>query len=386
VTCPALSAGGPSGIADALRAVDCMAGEATAGAFGRIFGGHGMLTAALTIGLTLYVALFAMALLTGRTSLNLAALTPRMIALGLALTFATSWIAYSQVIWTTLSAGPDWIASSILGIKGSAAQVFADRLDGLFHAVADAAEQARQANKEAKGTTPADLLSYAAVLLLLGTVGVLVTSRIALAALLAVGPMFLVFSLFGGTRGLFEGWVKAAVMFALVPLFTVLIGVGAVALLDPVVDGLAGGEIDMETAATVFVAAVVHCALMLMALRVVSVLTAGWHLPGGAMPATGGDRRAAPAVVQPAPAVAMMAPDSHRAGPAPVRDERVRAVVSAMSAGSGAAAWPAAVAATGARPAVPAPRIDMAAPMAALSTRARETGRGLVPPAKENLP
>jgi type IV secretion system protein VirB6 len=175
-----------------------MAGQATASAFARIFGSEGVLTTSLTIALTLYVALFAIGLLTGRVTLGLSTLTPRMMALGLALTFATSWIAYSQVVWTLLSTGPDWIASSVLGIKGSASQVFAQRLDMLFQTVADAAQQSQPATEEAKRatTTPAQLLSYAALLLLLGTVGVLVTSRIALAAILAVGPIFLIFSLF----------------------------------------------------------------------------------------------------------------------------------------------------------------------------------------------
>lgn len=334
MTCSALSAGSPSAIADALRSVDCMAGQATAAAFGRIFGGEGLLTGALTIGLTLYVALFAIALLTGRASLNLSALTPRMMALGLALTFATSWIAYSQVVWTLLSTGPDWIASTILGTKGSASQAFAERLDILFQAVADAAAQAQAAAKDAKGTMPGDLLSYAALLLLLGTVGVLVTSRIALAALLAVGPIFVILSLFSGTRGLFEGWLKAAVMFALVPLFTVLIGVGAVAMLNPVVEGLAGGEVDMTQAATVFVAAAIHCALMLMSLKLVSALTAGWRLPDGRARRDAGERGAP--YVQPAPLPAadlarLEQTRPHQNRPEP-RDDRVRAVVTAMSA------------------------------------------------------
>lgn len=339
MNCPAFSAGGASGIADALRSVDCMAGQATAAAFGRIFGGEGVLTGALTIGLTLYVALFAIGLLTGRTRLGLSSLTPRMMALGLALTFATSWIAYSQVVWNLLSAGPDWIASSILGIKGSASQVFADRLDVLFQAVADAAQAAAPGAKEAKegggggATTPADLLSYAAVLLLLGTVGVLVTSRIALAALLDVGPIFLVLSLFSGTRGLFEGWLKAAVMFALVPLFTVLIGVASVAMLTPVVAGIAGGAVDLQQAATVFVAAAVHCALMAMSFKLVSTLTSGWHLPGFSARPTASDRPYMPPLAIPAPsATAGGLPGAAPRADGPAqRDDRVRAVVAAVT-------------------------------------------------------
>lgn len=334
MTCPALPPGGHQGIADSLRMVDCLSGDAIAAAFAHLFGSEGMLTMALTLLLTLYVALFAIALLTGRASLGLQALTPRAMALGLALTFATSWVAYSQVIWVLLASGPDWIASGLLGIKGSASQAFAAQLDVLFRAVADAAEAARQASADTKGTTPAALLSYAAVLLLLGTAGVLITCRVALAALLAVGPVFLVLALFSGTRGLFEGWVRTSVLFALAPLFATLIGAGSVALLGPVVSGLIGGDVGLEEATTVFVAAAIHCALMAVALKLVSSLTAGWRFP-----AMSGDRTVAldisPSQTAPlAAAAAGFAAPAERTGSqthsSAHDDARIRAIIAAI--------------------------------------------------------
>lgn len=349
MNCPSLMGASGSAIANGLRAVDCVAGQATETAFARIFGGSGALTGALTIALTLYIALLAIGLLSGRSTLSLSTLTPRVMLLGLVLTFATSWAAYQSVIWTLLSGGPDQIAGILLKTRGSASIAFAQRLDVLFNAVAEAAAQAHAAQGDAKGTTPDDLLSWSALLLLLGTVGVLVTSRIALAALLAVGPVFLVMALFSGTRGLFEGWIKAAVMFALVPLFTVLIGAGAVAMLEPVVAELGGGEVDMELAVTVFMAAVVHCALMVMVLKLVGNLTSGWRIGFG-------DRRAdtaASANNQPpsslpsaAAAQGSGAMTIAAAGAAPPFDDRIRAIVAAshtpasQSAGLGATIVP----------------------------------------------
>ena len=80
--------------------------------------------------------------------------------------------------------------------------------------------------------SPANILSIAALILLLGTVGVLVVCRLALAALLIIGPVFIVLALFEGTRGLFEGWLKSVAMFALVPLLTVVMGSGALVAID----------------------------------------------------------------------------------------------------------------------------------------------------------
>lgn len=280
--CPGFSAQGSAGIADALRSVDCMSGRATAAAFARLFGADGQLGTALTALLTLFVGWIAVGLLTGRSRLSLAGLTPRVMSLGLALTFATSWAAYQSVIWNLATGAPDEIAGLLIGSKGSATMLFAGRLDMIFAAIADAATAAQAAASDKSSmATPADVLWLGALLLLLGTVGVLLVSRIALAALLALGPIFILLALFAGTRGLFEGWLKGVAMFALVPLFAVLIGGGALAMLAPVVTGLGmAGELTMRAAVTVFLAATVYVALMVIVLKVTMVLTAGWRLPG----------------------------------------------------------------------------------------------------------
>src|SRR5438067_12270742 len=97
--CQPFGTDGPAGIADALQKVDCLATDATSVSFGRQFGVHGSFQTALTIVLTLYIALLAFNLLTGRSALRISELTPRMTTLGLVLTFATSWIAYQSVVW-----------------------------------------------------------------------------------------------------------------------------------------------------------------------------------------------------------------------------------------------------------------------------------------------
>lgn len=306
-TCPSLSPGPSTGIAEALRAVDCVSAEAAAGAFGRLFGPDGRLGTALTLLLTLYVGLLAVNLLTGRSRLGLNLLTPRMLVLGLVLTFATSWVAYQNVVWTLLTGAPDQIASVVTGQSGSATSAFANRLDTVFGALSAAAEAANTpapvsqvtgitpAPPQAAGWTAGDVLWMAALLLLLGTVGVLLVARIALAALLAVGPIFIVFALFRGTHGLFVGWLKGAVMFALVPLFTVLIGGAALALLSPIVADLAGGTITMRAAVIMFLGATVYVALMVLVLRVANIIVAGWRIGDANPPEAKGGRTASAA-------------------------------------------------------------------------------------------
>lgn len=285
--CDALAAEASSGVAAALRAVDCLSNEAAATAFGRLFGGEGALTPALTILLTLYIAFFAISLLTGRSRIGVSALTPRMMTLGLVLTFATSWVAYQGVVWNLAVGAPDQIAGILLGAKGSATQMFADRIDLIFTAVAEAADAAgggqggSMQNAAAGSFTPGNLMWLGALMLLLGTVGVLVTARIALAVLLALGPVFVVLALFSGTRGLTAGWLRGVVLTAITPLFVVLGGGLMTELLVPVVSELRTGEgINGRAAVALFMIAAIHIALMAMVMRVIGSMVAGWQVFG----------------------------------------------------------------------------------------------------------
>lgn len=291
--CGELAAGASLGAGPALRAVDCLANEAAASAFGRLFGrgeaGGGALLPALTILLTLYIGLFAFALITGRSRIGISALTPRMLTLGLVLTFATSWLAWQQVVWNLAIGAPDQLASLLIGAKGSATQIFADRLDLVSAAIAEAADQAgandsaqaASAARAASTFSPEGLMWLAAMLLLLGTVGILATARIALAVLLALGPVFVVLALFRGTRGLTAGWLRGVVMTAVAPLFVVVAGSLMLELVVPVVASLRGENgIDARAAMALFLIAAVHCALMGMVMKVAGAIVAAWHVFG----------------------------------------------------------------------------------------------------------
>ncbi|WP_404480281.1 type IV secretion system protein [Novosphingobium sp. BL-52-GroH] len=326
VACDQLTEVASAGVAPALRAVDCVANEMAASAFGRLFGAGGAMAPVLTILLTLYIAFFAFSLLTGRSSLGVSALTPRMLRLGVVLTFATSWIAYQGVVWNLAVGGPDWIAGVLMGAKGSATQLFGDRIDIVFGAINDISEATSQAGAAApeggataagaaiaaKGAgglfTPDSVMWMGALLLLLGTVGVLLTARIALAVLLALGPIFVIMALFGGTRGLTAGWLRGVVLTAVTPLFVVLGGGITLELLVPIISGLVqganAGEIDGRGAMAFFLVAAVHVALMVMVVKVASTMVAGWQVFGLGASERGQGRADSSQGAAPAPASA----------------------------------------------------------------------------------
>lgn len=314
-----------SGVAASLRAVDCASSEMAQAAFGRLFGSGGVLVPALTILLTLFVALFAFALITGRSRIGISSLTPRIVTLGLVLTFATSWIAYQSVVWNLATSTPNQLASILMGTPGNATDVFAQKIDIVFQALVQASE-----GQQAQSTfSPPGLLWLGGTLLLLGTVGVLATSRIALAVLLALGPVFVVLALFPGTRGLFGGWLKGVVLLAMAPLFAVLGGSLMLELAVPVLSSLVTvpGEINAQAAMAFFMIGAVHMALMVLVMKVAGAMVAGWSVFGlaaGAASERSDAGSAGPARQVYAPPAAAAAVDQARGStPAPSRQIRI---------------------------------------------------------------
>ena len=267
-----------TGVSAALTAVDCIASQVSEQAFGRLFGTDGQMAFMLTMLLVLYVAFFGISLMLGRSSLSVRSLVPRIMTVGLVLTFATSFAAFSAIFYNVFVGGPDEIASILTGSDGSATATFAQKLDLVFLAVQNASGD----TKDISMFSPEGMMWSGAMMLLLGTVGLLVTARIGLALLLAIGPIFVVLALFNGTRGLFTGWLKGVTMLAIAPLFAVLGGSIMLEIAVPVLSKLVStpGQIDQQAAMGFFVVGFVHCALMTMAL-IVSVLMVGkWQVFG----------------------------------------------------------------------------------------------------------
>lgn len=312
--CDAAMSEAAGGIATALKAVDCVSSEMTGSAFGKLFAPGGQMATVLTILLTLYVIFFAMALMTGRSNLSVRAMLPRIILVGLVLTFSTSWAAYQSIVWNLALGAPDWLAGILTGDRGSATMTFASKVDVVFLAV----EQASAGQSEFELFSPPGMLWAGAFLFMLGTVGILVTARIALAILIALGPIFIVMVLFNGTRGMFAGWLKGVVMLALTPLFAVLAGGIMLEMSVPVLSALTQnpGEIPARPAMAFLMVGCVHLALMVMVLKVAGTMVAGWRVFG--LVGEQAEKDEAPATLPPVAAAASTGPGGTVQGPVTV--------------------------------------------------------------------
>ena len=262
-----------AGVAAALTAVDCIAAQVSEQAFGRLFGDDGQMRLVLVSLLVFYAAFFGISLMLGRSNVSVRHLVPRIMTVGLVLTFATSFVAFSTVFYNIFVLGPDWVAGVLTGTEGSATATFAQKLDIVFLAV----QEASTGQSDINAFSPPGMMWLGAMLLLLGTVGLLVTARIGLALLLAVGPIFVVLALFNGTRGLFTGWLKGMTMLALAPLFAVLGGTIMLEIAVPILAALVAvpGQIDQQAAMAFFLVGAVH-----MALKVTTTMVSGWQVFG----------------------------------------------------------------------------------------------------------
>jgi type IV secretion system protein VirB6 len=277
--------GPPSLARDLLASTDCfIAGKVEAG-YGQLLSPGGGLSTALTIGLTLYVAVYGYRLALGRATLSLSDLVPRFITIGLMLALVTNWPAYQRVVFNMVFDGPQAIAGLVMPRTGSGSpgNVIVS-MQSLFDAItdyageawaqkppppkvaaappvappvtppaaaagtgADATAAAAAAQPQLGALNPfsmgpaqfvAIVLWLSALIMMASSVGLLLVVRIILAILLLFGPVFIALAVFAPTRGLAEGWLRATVKFALVPLIVLPLSGVLVAILPPFVRDL----------------------------------------------------------------------------------------------------------------------------------------------------
>ncbi len=292
----------PGLVAGLLADTDCQA-------FGLVERGYAALAspqsatgATLTTLMVIAVAFFGYQLMLGR-GLVLADLTRLAVRLGIVLLLATSWATVQGVVYDTVARAPTRVAEElIIAIDAPAPLVgIQSALDKIEQASIGWRQRAGIASPLVGGPpTTAMTLNVAAFLLTMTTLGLLVVSRIVLALLLALTPVVAGFLLFDATRGLLEGWLRALVAAALVPLGVLTLAAVELAIVIPILDRMlaqqAAGQF-LETSVTPLgLVTIVFSIALLAALGVLRSIARGIRLPGRA-----------PVIARGEPALAMVA-------------------------------------------------------------------------------
>jgi type IV secretion system protein VirB6 len=307
-----------------LETADCNVREAVQGGYDQLFGAGSPVAAALTAMLTLYVAFIGYRLLTGRGALRMGDLPGIAIKLGAVMLLTTSWSGYQQLVFNVLFQGPAEIADTLLrGMPGptgagGASDVYA-RLQGSFDGMVAAGRALATLGEDGtvqqapnviiqptEGMTPEEIaglspviqmrsalqggpafgaaaLWVAAITMLVSTLGLLILCKLMLGLLLAIGPLFVGFLLFETTKGLFEGWLRTALGFALAPLATVVFMAALLGALSPSLAAVEAARVaqryDLDPILTILVIVLTFTAVFLSVMGMCMRLVAGFRLP-----------------------------------------------------------------------------------------------------------
>jgi type IV secretion system protein VirB6 len=339
-----------------LSYVDCQAQSIGANGYEALAAPGSTLSVVLTGFLTLFVAFLGYRMLFGQTPTVRDGVLA-LLKIGIVLAFATSWAVYRTLVFDVALKGPAEMAAQIgqgAALPGAGGGLV-ERLgytDRAFVALAilgtgdTAVAQAQQANAAGEQAAPppfANFDSFAVggsrILYLAGAIGALASVRLIAGLLLALGPFFIAFLLFEGTRGLFVGWIRALVAAALGALgISIVLGV-ELALLEPrLAELIALRTADRPipgAAIELFVIALVFTLVLLAILIAAARVALGFRLPDGWR---GAPARLAEAVRGDAPRLAAVPREPAAAGADRSRAAQVADAVAASQRREAAAA------------------------------------------------
>jgi type IV secretion system protein VirB6 len=278
----------PGLVAGLLADTDCQAFGLVERGYAALASPQSATAATLTTMMVIAVAFFGYQLMLGR-GLALADLTRLAVRLGIVLLLATSWGMVQGVVYDTVARAPTRVAEELITSIDAPAPLagIQSALDKIEQASIGWRQRAGIASPLVGGPpTTAMTLNVAAFLLTMTTLGLLVVSRIVLALLLALTPVVAGFLLFDTTRGLLEGWLRALIAAALVPLGVLTLAAVELAIVMPILDRIlvqeAAGQY-LETSVTPLgLVTIVFSIALLFTLAALRSIARGIRLPGQA--------------------------------------------------------------------------------------------------------
>ncbi|MCC6611683.1 MAG: type IV secretion system protein [Burkholderiales bacterium] len=267
----------PNFVTDTLAKVDSTLLSYTATAFSDLAAAN---AATLRLMLILYVAIFGILVWYGAVRLTMAQVVKHLFTAVVVFVLATSWGAFSAFFYEVFTNGPDALVGAIVaaGSKASAS----DALGTVFDRGMEAAKNVW----DKSGLTdpvPAlvGIVVYVGTLLLVGiALFLLVLAKLALAVLLALGPLFVMLYLFQPTRTFFDGWIRQLATFALVPVLTFGILSLMLRIIEPVTAGLVarGASITLIDTAQFLLIGLITAFLFTQVLSIAASLAGGFVL------------------------------------------------------------------------------------------------------------
>jgi type IV secretion system protein VirB6 len=224
----------PNFVVDTLALVDATVKPYTVTAWNNVAQAN---ATSLRLMLILYISLFGIFVWFGALRLTMGQVVKHLFTATAVFVLASSWGAFATFFYDVFTHGPDALAGALAGGGTSAS-------DGLGHVFDQGIEAARVVWQK---SGPMDLtLALVGAIVLIGTVlmtgaalVLIILAKLAMAVLLALGPLFIMFYLFSATRGFFEGWVRQLANFALLIVLTFGVLALVLKIMEPAVAAFA---------------------------------------------------------------------------------------------------------------------------------------------------
>ena len=205
----------PNFVVDTLQLVDATVKPYTVTAWSNVASAN---ASSLRLMLILYIALFGTLVWYGALRLTMAQVVKHLLTATAVFVLATTWGVFSVLFYDLFNQSPDALAGALAG-GGTTAS---DALGRVFDQGVDAARVVwQQAGPTDLTLVLVGLAVFAGTVLMTGAALVLIIlAKLAMAVLLALGPVFIMLYLFGPTRGFFEGWIRQLANFVLLIVLT----------------------------------------------------------------------------------------------------------------------------------------------------------------------
>ncbi|MFO1464338.1 MAG: type IV secretion system protein [bacterium] len=214
---------------DILTRVDAITLGYTAKAYQAVVSTH---ATELRLMLVAYFALYGMAVLQGFVPLSMGALAKHIVKVGIVYSVATNWGTFTVFCYNLFTSGPDKLMGALVGGSNPSAQLGVVFDKGM----SSASLIYENAGKFDMGQmSVAFVLMISTVLLTAYGLFLLVLSKLGLAVLLSLGPIFVPFALWSSTKGLFQAWLNYLINYALIPVITLGILGLIISILDDAV-------------------------------------------------------------------------------------------------------------------------------------------------------
>ena len=277
-------------VRDVLTTVDCNTRSFARLGYESLAAANSPFQTALTVALTVYVAVIGYRLLFGEGA-RLTDGPVIALKIGAVLALVTSWSLFQTLVFDLAERAPIEIAALIsVPMRGPA--LAADPVAGLQASYDQLRETANafahppksvSDHSQADYATASEAMSTAANGLFIASAGLIAVMMIAIGLLTATGPLFIATFLFFETRGLFVGWVRALAASA----FGLLSGWSLTVLMlhavDPWMAALSdignNGMADARTGITAAVIVLVFCAAQIGLVLAGIMIARGFRLP-----------------------------------------------------------------------------------------------------------